>query len=115
MTRWTVSPFDVYPFSTTLNQIVFPYGIMSQPFFDVTFPRAINFGAAGAILGHELGHNFDNECLKYDWNGVLREWLTNSSIQRFNVRSECLIKQYSNYVIDGHTIDGKLTLSIKSI
>ena len=91
---------------------MFPYGFMSQPFFDATYPPAINFGSAGAILGHELGHGFYYEDIRNDWNGNLREWLiNNASIQRFNVLSECLIKQYSSYVIDGQSVDGKLTLS----
>lgn len=114
--RWTRPPFEVMPNSSpNLNRFCLPTGILHSSFFDVTLPHAINFGSVGSALGHEFEHNFDEEGLNYDQKGNEREWLSNKNAKHFEKRSECFSKQYSNYVVNKHTIDGKATLSKSSL
>ncbi len=112
MSRWTDAPFAVSPnYLASTNRIVLPSGILYQPFFDVTFPHAINFGSVGTIFGHELQHGFTDKGLHFDWNGIWRPWLDIWSIQRFKKQANCLILQYSNYTNkNGRTVDGNLSL-----
>ena len=108
--RWSYEPIEVLPFfSPTMNQIVFPYGILHPPFFDVSFPNAINFGSIGAIFSHELEHSFE---ALFDQDQVFGQRLLNNTyIHHFEMkRSNCFIQQYSNYTTKEHNIDGKLTL-----
>ena len=88
-----------------------PSGILQQPFFDASFRPAINFGSIGQFMGHEVAHGFFGLGQFYNINGNLRQWLKNETIQRFEIRAECFVRQYSNYAINGHPIDGKITLS----
>ena len=83
---------------------------MRPPFFDVTFPDAINFGSIGAIFGHELAHGFTTEGLRHDRDGNIKQWLNEASNQYFELRFNCLIDQYSKYIVKGHSLDGKRTL-----
>ena len=111
--RWTVSPSSInILYNGEKNQVVLPGGILQQPFFDVTFPRAINFGSMGLFFGHELAHGFDADGRLYDCDGNKRQWLLkNDIIERQNERFECFVNQYSSYSMNGHPIFGTWTLS----
>lgn len=99
-------------YSRKLNQIILPAGGLKEPLFDVSLPQSLNFGAMGAWMGHELTHGFDNHGRKYDRNGNFRQWWNNATIERFNERTECLIRQYSSYQFKEQHIDGKKTLGM---
>jgi endothelin-converting enzyme len=94
-----------------INSINFPAGILQSPAFDVNFDAAANFGAIGAVMGHELTHGFDDQGRQYDGTGKLTNWWTNASLENFQERSECMIEQYSKFQILGVQINGNRTLS----
>ncbi|KZS20196.1 Endothelin-converting enzyme 1 [Daphnia magna] len=110
-TLWGMTPSMVNAYYTpNKNQIVFPAGILQQPFFDNSFPYALNFGAMGVVMGHELTHAFDDQGREFDRNGDLAPWWNNATIERFQKRTECLVQQYSSYTINGQPLNGKQTL-----
>jgi endothelin-converting enzyme/putative endopeptidase len=93
------------------NDINFPAGILQPPFFDNAADDAINFGAIGAVIGHELTHAFDDEGRQFDGDGNLRDWWTEADAQAFEQRADCLVKQYAGYSpLPGVNLNGKLTL-----
>ena len=107
MTPPTVNAY----YNPTQNEIVFPAGILQPPVFHRDFPEAMNFGAMGAVVGHELTHGFDDKGRKFDGDGQLREWWEPEVSQRFEERAACVEEQFNGYeVADGLHIDGKLTL-----
>jgi putative endopeptidase len=110
--EWYQVPQTVDATSSKLyNSIEFPAGILQPPFFDPYADAAVNFGAIGAIIGHELGHCFDDEGSKFDGNGKLRDWWTANTRASFQTRSAKLIEQYSSFSpSDGLYVDGKQTL-----
>jgi predicted metalloendopeptidase len=77
------------------NEIVFPAGILQAPFFDANFPKAINFGAMGVVIGHELTHGFDDQGAEYDKDGNLRNWWPASVVDQFKTKTTCMADQYS--------------------
>ncbi|KAG0344514.1 hypothetical protein BG004_004394 [Podila humilis] len=114
--RWMMSPSTVNAYyNPTGNEMVFPAGILQQPFYHVENPEYLNFGAIGVVAGHELTHAFDNEGRQYDAHGRLTDWWSNSTLQEFNAKSQCFIDQYGNFTIkdpqgrENH-VNGKLTL-----
>ncbi|XP_033724972.1 endothelin-converting enzyme homolog isoform X2 [Pecten maximus] len=112
-TEWAMMPTEVNAYySPTYNSIAFPAGILQKPFFDPDFPVPFNFGTVGMIIGHELTHGFDNSGRKFDVNGNLHNWWTNSSIEGFKKRAGCMVKQYSSYEVEdlGVHIRGDTTL-----
>ncbi|KAI0596064.1 peptidase family M13 [Biscogniauxia sp. FL1348] len=97
------------------NEIVFPAGIMQFPIFSVDLPSYVSYGSFGAIAGHELSHAFDNSGSHFDENGKYADWWTNSTLEEFEKRTECFVKQYDNFTIDGKDgeplhVNGGLTL-----
>lgn len=110
--EWYQVPQTVDATSSKLyNSIEFPAGILQPPFFDPYADAAVNFGAIGAIIGHELGHCFDDEGSKFDGNGNLRDWWTASTRISFQERTAKLIEQYNSFsAIEGMYVDGKQTL-----
>eukprot|EP00299_Pterocystis_sp_00344_P008899 c3563_g1_i1.p1 GENE.c3563_g1_i1~~c3563_g1_i1.p1 ORF type:complete len:730 (-),score=186.76 c3563_g1_i1:6-2195(-) len=96
------------------NKMVFPAGILQLPFFDRTAPAAVNFGAIGAVMGHELTHAFDDEGRKFDGEGKLRDWWEPEAIGKFEQEAKCVENQFNDFVVPGSTdnthISGKLTL-----
>jgi len=97
-------------YDPTRNEMVFPAGIMQTPFFNKSFPLAMNYGGIGMVMGHELTHAFDNQGRDFDLNGVLRDWWTNATSQKFNEKVKCVIDQYSKFeVLPNVFVDGKLT------
>jgi len=89
----------------------FPAGILQAPFFDKDFPMAMNFGAIGVVMGHELTHGFDDQGRKYDGDGTLKQWWGDDVIAKFEERTACVDRVYSEKEVEpGLHVDGKLTL-----
>lgn len=94
-----------------LNVIVFTAGILQPPFFDPTMDDAVNFGLAGAVMGHELSHAFDDKGHLFDGEGNLRNWWTADDAQHYDSRAACFVRQYSAYpAVDDVKVNGELTL-----
>uniref|UniRef100_A0A672GNE8 Phosphate regulating endopeptidase homolog, X-linked n=1 Tax=Salarias fasciatus TaxID=181472 RepID=A0A672GNE8_SALFA len=112
---WFTNPTTVNAFySSSTNQIRFPAGELQKPFFwGLEYPRSLSYGAIGVIVGHELTHGFDNNGRKYDKDGNLDLWWSNSSITAFNEKTQCMIDQYNGYYWEeaGLNVRGKRTLS----
>lgn len=110
--KWFMSPQTVNAYySPTMNEIVFPAAILQPPFFFPHGDDAVNFGAIGMVIGHEMTHGFDDQGRRYAKDGNLRDWWTEEDSRRFEERSEVLIEQYNNYVmLDSLTINGRLSL-----
>ncbi|NNF61558.1 MAG: M13 family metallopeptidase [Gammaproteobacteria bacterium] len=109
--EWLMTPQTVNAyFNPFWNEIVFPASILQPPFFDVNADEAVNYGAIGAGIGHEIGHGFDDQGRKFDGDGNLRDWWTEEDNTRFEERKQKLAAQYNSYeVIDGLTINGEFT------
>jgi putative endopeptidase len=109
---WLMTPQTVNAYySPPQNEIVFPAGILQPPYFDVTKDDAVNFGAIGAVIGHELTHGFDDQGRKFDAKGNLAEWWTPADDTAFKERAACVVQQYSAYPAIGETrLNGALTL-----
>lgn len=110
--QWWMNPQTVdASFSPQLNRITFPAGILQPPFFDQTADAAVNFGAIGSIIGHEMGHGFDDQGSRFDANGVLNNWWSQESAQAFQQKADKLVEQYSGYSpLPNLSINGKQTL-----
>lgn len=110
--EWGMTPQTVNAYyNPTVNEIVFPAAILQPPFFNMTADDAVNYGGIGAVIGHEMGHGFDDQGSRYDDKGNLRDWWTKQDLAEFTRRGENLVAQYSNYeVLDGLHINGELTL-----
>ena len=110
--RWgmTAPTVNAY-YNATLNEIVFPAGILQFPFFDAKADDALNYGGIGAVIGHEMSHGFDDNGSKYDADGTLRNWWTEEDRTKFDAKTKTLSKQYDDYtVLDTIHVNGKLTL-----
>jgi endothelin-converting enzyme/putative endopeptidase len=93
------------------NDINFPAGILQPPFYDNKVDNATNYGAIGAVIGHELTHAFDDQGRQYDDKGNLRDWWTEADAKAFDALADCVVKQYGGYTaIDDVNVNGKLTL-----
>ena len=110
--RWGMTPPTVNAYyNATLNEIVFPAGILQLPFFDAKADDALNYGGIGAVIGHEMSHGFDDNGSKYDADGTLRNWWTKEDQTKFDAKTKTLAKQYDDYtVLDTIHVNGKLTL-----
>lgn len=110
--EWFMTPQTVNAYySPPLNEIVFPAAILQPPFFDVDADPAVNYGAIGAVIGHELSHGFDDQGRRVDGDGNLRDWWTEEDEARFMERAEKLVAQYSEYEpLPDTRINGELTL-----
>ncbi len=111
-TEWGMTPPTVNAYySPEMNEIVFPAGILQPPFFDMNADDASNYGAMGAVIGHEMTHGFDDEGRKFDAQGNLRDWWTPEDEKNFNERAACVEKQFDSYVVqDDIHENGKLVL-----
>nr|WP_314267430.1 M13 family metallopeptidase [uncultured Moellerella sp.] len=109
--EWAMPPqmINAY-FNPVQNEIVFPAAILQAPFFDPDVDPAYNYGAIGAVIGHEMGHGFDDQGRLYDGHGVLRDWWTAESQQKFDAKTSNLVKQYGQFSVDGLPVNGQLTL-----
>ena len=110
--EWFITPQTVNAYySASKNEIVFPAGIMQPPFFDPDADDALNYGGIGAVIAHEITHGFDDQGRKFDGEGNLKDWWTESDSKNFKERTDKLVKQYSGYVAtDSLYINGELTL-----
>ncbi len=110
-TEFSMTPPTVNArYSPPLNDILFPAGILQPPFFDANADDASNYGAIGAVIGHEMSHGFDDQGRQYDAKGNLVDWWTPESAAKFKERSEGIVKQFSGYtVLDGLHLKGELT------
>lgn len=110
--KWAMTPQTVNAYyHPTLNEIVFPAAILQPPFFDVEADDAVNYGAIGAVIGHEISHGFDDQGRRSDGDGNLRDWWTPEDAAAFEARANRLAEQYSAYEpLDGMRINGRLTL-----
>ena len=109
---WPYPPMTVNAsYNPTQNNITFPAGILQPPFYDNQADDAMNFGAIGAVIGHELTHGFDDQGSQFDAEGNLRDWWTASDKKQFEERTGCVKDQYANFVaVDDLKLNGKLTL-----
>jgi endothelin-converting enzyme/putative endopeptidase len=109
---WGMTPQTVNAYySPLMNQITFPAAILQPPFFDPNADPAVNYGAIGAIIGHEMGHGFDDQGRKFDATGHMRDWWTKASADSYTGRAQKLVAQYNGYEpIAGTHINGQLTL-----
>ncbi|XP_061713073.1 LOW QUALITY PROTEIN: neprilysin-4-like [Cydia pomonella] len=99
-TLWNTAPAVVNAYySRNKNQIMFPAGILQPPFYHRHFPRSLNYGGIGVVIGHELTHGFDDKGRLFDCNGNLHRWWSDSAIEAFHRRAQCLIDQYGHYVV----------------
>ena len=110
--EWLMSPQVVNAYyNPNMNEIVFPAAILQPPFFDPNADDAVNYGGIGMVIGHEIGHGFDDQGRKSDGTGHLTDWWTAEDAARFDERANVLVTQYDGYSpIDGMTINGRLTL-----
>jgi putative endopeptidase len=111
-TEWFMSAPTVNAFySGSRNDINFPAGILQSPFFDLKADEAINYGAIGSVIGHEITHGFDDRGRKFDKNGNLTEWWSMADAMAFEKQAECVVEQYSGYpAVDDLKLNGRLTL-----
>jgi putative endopeptidase len=110
--EWDMTPPTVNAYyNPQNNEIVFPAGILQPPFFDAQADDALNYGAMGAIIGHELTHGFDDEGRQFDEKGNLRDWWTPEDAKNFEDRANCIVKQFDGYVVEGDLHEnGKLVV-----
>jgi putative endopeptidase len=111
-TRWGMTPPTVNAYyNSSYNEIVFPAGILQPPFFNEKADDPINYGAIGAVIGHEITHGFDDQGSKFDANGNFESWWTKEDRAKFEERAACVADQFSSYeVAPGLNMQGKLTL-----
>lgn len=111
-TEWLMTPQTVNAYYTpVMNEIVFPAAILQPPFFDFAADDAVNYGSIGAVIGHEIGHGFDDQGRQYDGTGALRDWWTEADAREFEKRARMLVAQYSAAEpLPGAKINGELTL-----
>ena len=110
--EWGMTPQTVNAYyNPPLNEIVFPAAILQPPFFNLDAEDAVNYGAIGAVIGHEIGHGFDDSGSQFDGDGVLRNWWTDADRAEFEARTQTLIDQYNGYyVFDDLHVNGQFTL-----
>ncbi len=111
-TKWSMLPQTVNAYySPVMNEIVFPAAIMQPPFFDPNRDDAANYGAIGAVIGHEFSHGFDDQGSKYDAKGNLNSWWTEEDRKKFEERTKVLVEQFNKFqVLDSVFVNGQLTL-----
>lgn len=111
-TEWGMTPPTVNAYNnSSMNEIVFPAGIMQPPFYDPNADDAVNYGGMGAVIGHEITHGFDDHGSKFDGKGNLKDWWTPEDLKNFQSRAKCVSDQFDGYVVDGDLHEnGKLVL-----
>ncbi len=108
--EWLMTPQSVNAYyNPSSNEIVFPAGILQPPFFDSNAPESLNYGAIGAVIGHEISHGFDDQGSQFDADGNVTDWWTNKDKKSFKDAAACITRQFDQYVIDGDlTLNGAL-------
>jgi endothelin-converting enzyme/putative endopeptidase len=109
---WVIPPQTVNAgYIPTQNEVIFPAGILQPPFFNMAADDAVNYGAIGAVIGHEMGHGFDDQGSKFDGDGNLENWWTDEDRERFTERTGTLVDQFARFqVFDDLNVNGELTL-----
>ncbi len=110
--EWFMTPQTVNAYyNPSFNEIVFPAAILQPPFFDPNADAAVNYGAIGGVIGHEMGHGFDDQGSKSDWAGVQRNWWTEEDRERFEAKTRALVAQYDAFEpFENVNVNGQLTL-----
>ncbi|GAB2959446.1 M13 family metallopeptidase [Hymenobacter coalescens] len=110
--EWGMTPPTVNAYyNPSMNEIVFPAGIMQPPFFDPKADDAVNYGGMGAVIGHEITHGFDDQGRQYDAEGNLKDWWTKEDAEKFEARAAVVGKQYDAFSpLDSVYVNGKLTM-----
>lgn len=111
-TEWGMTPQTVNAYyNPSLNEIVFPAAILQPPFFDLNADDAVNYGGIGAVIGHEIGHGFDDQGATFDGDGVMRNWWTDADLKAFKAKTEALVAQYNGFkVFPDLNVNGAFTL-----
>jgi putative endopeptidase len=111
-TEWGMTPPTVNAYNnSSMNEIVFPAGIMQPPFYDPKADDAVNYGGMGAVIGHEITHGFDDHGSQFDAKGNLKNWWSDEDLKNFKARAACVSDQFDSYVVDGDLHEnGKLVL-----
>jgi putative endopeptidase len=111
-TEWGMTPPTVNAYyRSSMNEIVFPAGILQPPFYDPKADDAVNYGGMGAVIGHEITHGFDDQGSKFDAQGNLKDWWSADDLKNFKERATCVSDQFDGYVVDGDLHEnGKLVL-----
>ena len=112
--RWGMTPptSNAY-YDPLMNEIVFPAGILQPPAFSANYVDAVNYGAIGVVIGHEISHGFDDQGAQFDATGRLENWWTADDLKKFQAKTACVVRQFDGYRIDGPDdihINGKLVL-----
>jgi len=110
--EWGMTPQTINAYySPNMNEIVFPAAILQPPFFDANADDAVNYGAIGVVIGHEMTHGFDDQGRLYDKDGNLNDWWNEEDAKNFKEKTQILVEQYSNYIeLDSLHVNGELTL-----
>jgi putative endopeptidase len=110
--EWQMTPQTVNAYyNPPMNEIVFPAAILQPPFFNVQADDAVNYGAIGGVIGHEISHGFDDKGSQYDADGNLHDWFTQADHDKFAVKTRALVAQYNAYEpVSGFHVNGELTL-----
>ncbi|HEY4653683.1 MAG TPA: M13 family metallopeptidase, partial [Cyclobacteriaceae bacterium] len=110
--EWEMTPQTVNAYYNPLfNEIVFPAAILQPPFYDYRADEAINYGGMGAVIGHEISHGFDDQGSKFDSNGNLKDWWTETDLAKFRDKGKALADQFSKYEpLDSVFVNGEFTL-----
>ncbi len=110
--EWGMTPPTVNAYySSSMNEIVFPAGILQPPFYNPNADDAVNYGGIGAVIGHEISHGFDDQGSKFDGKGNLHEWWTPDDRKNFTERGDCVVNQFNSYEVEpGLHQNGKLVL-----
>src|SRR5207253_7194413 len=111
-TEWGMTPPTVNAYNrSSMNEIVFPAGILQPPFYDPKADDAVNYGGMGAVIGHEITHGFDDQGSKFDAKGNLKDWWTPEDAKNFKERATCVSDQFDGYEVEpGLHQNGKLVL-----
>ena len=111
--EWSMAPPTVNAsYSSSLNQIQFPAGILQPPFFDPNADDAVNYGAIGAVIGHEMTHGFDDSGRQFDSKGILRDWWTPEDATKYKAAAQLVVDQFNGFTVvdDQSHVNGRLTL-----
>src|SRR5579863_4437753 len=117
-TEWGMTPPTVNAYyNSSMNEIVFPAGILQPPFYDANRGDAMNYGGIGVVIGHEMTHGFDDQGAKFDGKGNLRQWQTDADKKAFEERTSCVADEYSGFEaapahedVTAQKLNGRLTL-----
>ncbi|WP_163408142.1 M13 family metallopeptidase [Flavobacterium ajazii] len=110
--EWQMNPQEVNAYyNPTLNEIVFPAAILQPPFFDMNADDAVNYGGIGAVIGHEIGHGFDDQGSTFDGDGVMKNWWSAADLKAFKLKTNALVEQYNAFkAFPDLNINGEYTL-----